>query len=149
VPLRVRYAVTIGLTFVAIAPPAYSAISYDANAARVWTHGLAYEWIRRELPPGTSIRTEGSLALKLPADYKATNAKQLRMDGTSDYAGRGIQYLIASSQCYGPFFENPAGFPQEYGDYQRLFAQTEEIARFTPTPAHPGPELRILKVRQP
>ena len=149
VPLRVRYAITIGLTVVSIAPPAYSAISYDANAAKVWTHGLAYDWIRRELPPGTSIRTEGSLALKLPAAYKTSNAKQLRMDGMNDYAGQGIQYLIASSQCYGPFFQDPTGFPLEYHDYQRLFAMTEEVVRFTPSADHPGPELRILKVRQP
>jgi 4-amino-4-deoxy-L-arabinose transferase-like glycosyltransferase len=91
VPVRLRHAVTILLTVVAIAPPAYTAINYDADAAKTWTQGLAYQWIRRELPPGTSIRTEGSLALKLPATYKGSNAKELRMDGTWDYAGRGIQ----------------------------------------------------------
>jgi 4-amino-4-deoxy-L-arabinose transferase-like glycosyltransferase len=149
VPLRVRHAITIGLTVVAIAPPAYSAINYDADAAKVWTQGLAYEWIRRELPHGASIRLEGSLALKMPAAYKATYAKELRMDGTSDYAGRGIQYLVASSQCYGRIYENPPAYPLEYGDYERIFAQTEEVARFSPSPDHPGPELRILKVKQP
>ena len=35
VPLRVRHAITVGLTVIAIAPPAYSAISYDADAAKV------------------------------------------------------------------------------------------------------------------
>jgi hypothetical protein len=137
------------LTVVAIAPPAYTSINYDADAAKTWTQGLAYAWIRRELPPGTSIRTEGSLALKLPAMYKATNAKELRMDGTADYAGRGIQYLVASSQCYGRFYANPQAFPLEHADYERLFAQTDEVARFTPSADHPGPVLRILKVRQP
>jgi 4-amino-4-deoxy-L-arabinose transferase-like glycosyltransferase len=149
VQIRLRHVVTILLTVVAIAPPAYTAINYDADAAKTWTQGLAYEWIRRELPPGTSIRTEGSLAVKLPPMYKTSNAKELRMDGTSDYAGRGIQYLVASSQCYGRFNENPTAFPLEYTDYQRLFGQTEEVARFTPSPEHPGPELRILKVKQP
>ena len=146
---RLRHTATIALTIIAIAPPAYSAINYDADAAKVWTQGLAYDWIRRELPPGTAIRLEGSLALKLPATYKTSVAKQLRMDGTDDYAGRGFQYLVASSQCYGAFVQDPASFPAEYADYQRLFAKTEEVARFTPSKDHPGPELRILKVQQP
>jgi hypothetical protein len=71
------------------------------------------------------------------------------MDGTSDYAGLGIQYIVASGQVYGAYFENPAAFPIEYKDYQRIFEHTDEVARFTPSPGHPGPELRVLKVRQP
>jgi 4-amino-4-deoxy-L-arabinose transferase-like glycosyltransferase len=144
-----RNVVTVGVTLLAIAPPAYTAIKYDADAAKPWTQALAYDWIRRELPPGTAIRLEGSLALKLPATYKTSVAKQLRMDGTDDYAGRGFQYLVASSQCYGAFVQDPASFPAEYADYQRLFASTEEVVRFTPSKDHPGPELRILKVKQP
>jgi 4-amino-4-deoxy-L-arabinose transferase-like glycosyltransferase len=149
VPSRVRHAITIALTVIAIAPPAYTAINYDAAAAKTWTQRLAYDWIRRELPHDTSIRIEGSVSPKLPATYKVSYAKQLRMDGTSDYAGRGIQYVVASGQVYGAYLENPSAFPGEYNDYQRIFAATEEVARFTPSDDHPGPELRILKVRQP
>jgi hypothetical protein len=28
----------------------------------------------------------------------------------------------------------------------RIFAQTQEVARFTPSAEHPGPELRVLKI---
>jgi 4-amino-4-deoxy-L-arabinose transferase-like glycosyltransferase len=146
-PQRVRNLVTVGLTLVAIAPPAYTAIGYDANAARTWTNELAYNWIVRELPPGTTIRLEGSLAIKLPAAYKASYAKELRLDGIEAYADTGIQYLVASSQCYGPYLGAPERFPAEYASYQRIFSQTEEIARFKPTADHPGPELLILKVK--
>jgi len=148
VPVRVRHGITIALTIIAIAPPAYRAIGYDANQAKTWTQALAYDWITRELAPGTAIRLEGSVAPKLPAAYKVTYAKQLRMDGTADYAGRGIQYVVASSQVYGQY-DSPAAFPAEYREYQEIFAQTVEVARFTPSTEHPGPELRILKVRQP
>ena len=148
VPVRVRHGITIALTIIAIAPPAYRAIGYDANQAKTWTQALAYDWITRELAPGTAIRLEGSVAPKLPAAYKVTYAKQLRMDGTADYAGRGIQYVVASSQVYGQY-DSPAAFPSEYREYQEIFAQTVEVARFTPSTEHPGPELRILKVRQP
>ena len=144
---RVRNLATIGLTVVAMAPPAYTAIGYNANAARTWTNALAYNWIVQELPPGTTIRLEGSLAIKLPAAYKTSYAKELRLDAVDAYARSGIQYLVASSQCYGPYLGAPDRFPAEYAIYERIFSQTEEVARFMPSANHPGPELLILKVK--
>lgn len=146
-PVSVRNAFTIAVTIIAIAPPAYSAINYDANAAKPWTQALAYDWIRQHVRPGTSIRLEGSLALKLPDTYKATYTKQLRLDAPGFAAEQHVEYLVASSQCYGPFLAEPATYPLESGDYQRIFAETDEVARFEPSNDHPGPELRILKVR--
>ena len=90
-PRPVRNLVTVALTLIAIAPPAYIAIRYDANAAKEWTTEQAYHWIRRELPAGTHIRLEGSLAIKLPPGYKTSYVKQLRLDGVELYAGTGIQ----------------------------------------------------------
>jgi hypothetical protein len=149
VPVRVRQVCTIALTVIAIGPPAYTSINYDADAAKTWTQGLAYDWIRRELPPGTSIRLEGSVAPRLPAEYKASYAKQLRLDATDEYSSKGVQYLVASSQCYGLYLGDPKAYRLEFDDYQRIFAQNEEVARFTPSTDHPGPELRILKVKRP
>lgn len=149
VPVRVRQVLTLALTVIAIGPPAYTAINYDANAAKTWTQGLAYDWIRRELPPGTTIRLEGSVAPRLPPEYRASYTKQLRFDSAGGYASKGIQYLVASSQSYGQYLGAPAAYPLEYNDYQSLFAQTQEVARFMPSNQHPGPELRILKVKQP
>jgi hypothetical protein len=57
-----------------------------------------------------------------------------------------VNYLVASSQCYGPFLSEPARYPREYADYMRLFREAPELARFTPSRDHPGPELRILQV---
>jgi 4-amino-4-deoxy-L-arabinose transferase-like glycosyltransferase len=148
-PAYARHAATVALTVLAIVPPAVTSINYDADAAKLWTEGLAYNWIRRELPAGAPVRLEGSLALRLPAAYHPTYVKQLRLDPPGLYAERGIQYLVASSQCYGLYFSDPATYAQERDDYQRLFAETEEVARFAPTPDHPGPELRILKVKRP
>jgi 4-amino-4-deoxy-L-arabinose transferase-like glycosyltransferase len=143
----VRNLATVALTLTAIVPPAYSAIQYDANAAKVWTTEQAYHWIQREIPAGSHIRLEGSLAIKLPAIYKTSYGKQLRLDGIESYSEAGIHYLVASSQCYGPYFENPGQFPAEYRDYQRIFAASEEVARFKMSSDHPGPELIILKVK--
>jgi 4-amino-4-deoxy-L-arabinose transferase-like glycosyltransferase len=144
----VRVALVVALIALAIARPATTAVGYDVDAAKVSTQGLAYEWIRRELPNGSGIRLEGSVTLRLPAAYRASYAKQLWTDPPGSYAAQNVDYLVASSQCYGPFLADPAGYRVEYGAYQRLFAETDEIARFVPSPDHPGPELRILKVRR-
>jgi 4-amino-4-deoxy-L-arabinose transferase-like glycosyltransferase len=146
-PRAARNAGTVLLTLISIGPPAYTAINYDANAAKEWTTEQAYNWITRELPAGTSIRLEGSLAIKLPAAYKASYVSQLRLDKVKVYAGSGIQYLVASSQSYGEYFLNPERFRSEFADYQAVFAQAEEVARFRPSDDHPGPELIILKVK--
>jgi 4-amino-4-deoxy-L-arabinose transferase-like glycosyltransferase len=146
---RLRDAVTVTLTLIAIVPPAYSAVSYDADAAKVWTQGLAYTWMRRELPPGATVRLEGSVTPRLPPQYHPSYAKQLRLDPPGYYAEHGVAYLVASSQVYGQYFSDAATFPVEHADYVRLFGDYQEVARFAPSPAHPGPELRVLKVKQP
>ena len=145
-PRPARNLATVGLILASIAPPAYVAIQYDSDATKVWTTEQAYDWIRRELPPGTNIRLEGSLAIKLPM-YRTSYVKQLRLDGVEFYAGTGIQYLVASSQCYGPYLLEPNKYRTEYSEYQQIFHQTEEVARFKETSEHPGPELIILKVK--
>ena len=146
-PRTARSVVTIALTLAAIVPPAYQAIAYDANAAKVWTTQQAYDWIRRELPANANIRLEGSLAIKLPATFKTSYVKQLRLDGVEFYKNTDIQYLVASSQCYGKYFEAPDHYRSEVAEYQQIFAQTEEVARFKETPDHPGSELIILRVK--
>jgi len=145
----VRDAATLALTVIAIVPPAYASINYDAGAAKAWTQRLAYDWIHRQLPAGSTIRLEGSLTPRLPPAYHPTYAKQLRFDPPGYYESHDVQYLVASSQCYGQYLDNRAAYPVEYDDYMRLFNDYEEVARFSPSPDHPGPELRILKVKRP
>ena len=144
-----QQAVAVVLTLISIVPPAYSAISFNANAAKVWTSEQAYEWIVRTLPRGAKVAVE-SRTILLPSTYQAKYYAQLRLRPLEDYIADGVEYLIASSQCYGPYLDTQAGGPQkypaEYADYMRIFSQTDEIVRFTPSAEHPGPELRVLKI---
>jgi hypothetical protein len=136
----------VGLVVVAVAPPTYTAIAFNAMAAKVWTNEQAYEWIVQTLPRGSKVALE-SRGVLLPATYQARYYPQLRLHPLETYAADGVDYLIASSQCYGMFLEGgPQRFPVEYADYMRIFQQTEELARFTPSRDHPGPELRVLKI---
>ena len=146
-PRPVRQAVIAALTLITIVPPAYASLQFVAQESRVWTTEQAYHWILHRLPKGTPIRFEGSVTIRLPPDYKASYVKQLGHQDLDAYREDGIQYLVASSQVFGKFFEDPAGYPEENRQYRRLFEHTEEVARFTGTDEHPGPELRILRVK--
>jgi 4-amino-4-deoxy-L-arabinose transferase-like glycosyltransferase len=146
---RGRNLVIVALTFIAIAPPAYTSIAFDADAARVWTTQQGYEWILANIPKGSKITMETRQIL-LPDSYRTAYLGQLRQRPFTSFVDDGVEYLVASSQCYGGYLNAAAGgpqkYPQEYADYMKIFSLTQELARFTPTAAHPGPELRILKI---
>jgi len=146
-----RNAAIVALTLLAIGPPAYSSIAFNANAARVWTTEQAYQWILRSIPKGSKVTLE-SRQILLPDGYQPTYLTQLRLNPLEHYVAKGVEYLVASSQSYGPYLDaangGPQKYPEEYREYLSIFNQTEEIARFTPSADHPGPELRILKIRR-
>jgi hypothetical protein len=64
-----------------------------------------------------------------------------------EYVNAGVDYIVASSQRYGDPLGMPHRFPDSYNAYMRLFEQSREVARFTPSAEHPGPEFRIFKLR--
>jgi 4-amino-4-deoxy-L-arabinose transferase-like glycosyltransferase len=134
-----------GLSLIAIVPPAVTAVGFDTNATKKWTTAQAYDWITAAVPPGTSVVLEGSVTVHLPSVYRTTQVKQLRMAFADGVIPTNVQYLIASSESYGPYLKHPDEHPTESAQYRRIFSQTDEVARFTPSDAHPGPELLILR----
>lgn len=142
-----RQLVAAALTLLIVVPPAYASIRFNATESRVWTTDQAYTWILRQLPKGTSIRFEGSGPIHLPPDYKASYVTQLGKWDLDTYRREGVQYLVASSRIFGPYLDDAAHYPEENRQYRRLFERTEEVARFTGSAEHPGPELRILRVK--
>jgi hypothetical protein len=71
---------------------------------------------------------------RAPADYDA-------------YVKAGVDYIVASSQKYGDALSRPKDFPELYDAYSRLFGQSQEVMRFTPNAEHPGPEIRVFRLR--
>lgn len=140
-------AVSAAIAAAIILPGAVSAIQFDREIGRTWTSELAYRWVLANVPRGTRIVIE-SRVLLLPDRYRVANVPQLRLKRLEDYRAEGVGYLVASSQCYGPYFAAPEKDPPACEDYRRIFAGTETVAQFTPSKSHPGAELRILKVPQ-
>ena len=87
-----------------------------------------------------------SRALLLPATYRSRNVLQLRQMDYGDWRDQKVDYLVASGEDYNHYFRSPEKYPREYAEYMRIFEQSRELVRFTPSTATPGPELRIFKV---
>jgi len=149
IPRMARTGLIAALTTAALLPPAIVAVRSDHDLARVGTLDLAYDWVVQNLPENASVVME-TRAMVLPGKFRARNVGALRPKDYSQWRDEGVDYLIASSEVYGRFLDDsaagPQTFPREYGEYMRIFAQSREIARFSPSADHPGPELRILKV---
>lgn len=144
-PRGVRTALIAALTLALLAPPAITAVNFNRMIARTSTTDLAYRWILANIPEGSFIVHEGN-HLSFPATYRSRRIPQLRQQTHQAYAELGADYLIASSQSYGPYLQSPRTFPVQYTEYMTLFSYAREVARFSPAEEHPGPELRILKV---
>jgi 4-amino-4-deoxy-L-arabinose transferase-like glycosyltransferase len=149
IPRMARTTLIAALTMAALLPPLFIAVRGDRDMARVGTVELAYNWVVQNIPENSSIVIE-TRAMLLPGKFRARNVGALRPKDYAQWRNEGVDYLVASSEEYGPVFDERAGgpqkYPREYAEYMRIFVQCREIARFTPTADHPGPELRVLKV---
>lgn len=141
----VRRAAIVALILVALVPAGTSAFAFNWNASKVWTTEQAYDWLVQRVPAQSKVVIETRIIL-LPPQYRTEYVKQLRLKALDEYAAKETDYLVASSEIFGRFLNDPRSYPAEYAAYATLFRETQEVARFVPTSQHPGPELRILKV---
>jgi hypothetical protein len=152
IPRTPRTAAIAALTAAALVPPAVQSVGFVAMLGRTGTIEQAYTWIVSNVPKGSSIVIETQALQLKPEAYAARNVTRLVMDyrGPGDYeeyVRAGITYVVASSQRYGDPLDKPHQFPDLYKAYMRLFEQSQELARFTPSAEHPGPEVRIYKIQ--
>jgi len=145
IPRAARTALIAALTIAALLPPALISVSGDRDMAKVSTVDQAYSWILQNIPAGASIVLERR-AMLLPSQYRVTYITQLRRKSYDELRTEGAQYLVANSESYGPALVAPHQYPDDYNDYMRIFTQSHEILKITPTADVPGPELRIFKI---
>ena len=99
-----RNAVIVALTLLAIGPPAYSSIAFNANAAKVWTTEQAYQWILRSIPKGSKVTLESRQILlpdRLPADLPDAIAAEPA--GALRRERRRVPGRLVP--VYGPYFD--------------------------------------------
>lgn len=147
IPRAPRTALIAALTIAALLPPALTAVRFNRTISRTGTAELAYGWIQKNVPKDAAIVIE-SRNLVLPDYPRATHVVQLRYRPLEHYVRKNVDYLIASSQCFGPYFTSPERHRQEYAEYRMIFDQSRELARFTPSDTNPGSELIVFRVRR-
>lgn len=148
IPRASRTALIAGLTAAALLPPLVVAIQFDRRMSQRSTQKVAFDWITVNIPRGSRIAIE-KYDLRLPPHrYRVEHVNDLIGHQPAAYREAGFDYLIASSQVYGSVFEHPQSAPAKYAAYRRLFEELREATRIEPRPDRPGPELRILKVKE-
>src|ERR1700752_3309087 len=119
---------------------------------RTSTVGQAHSWILSNIPQGSNIVIETQGLLLPRRAYNAKNVPRLVLDSRAPadhdaYVKAGIDYIVASSPKYGDALSRPQEFPDLFDAYSRLFAQSQEVMRFAPNAEHPGPEIRVFRLR--
>jgi hypothetical protein len=145
IPRAARTTLIAALTIAALLPPALISITGDRDIARESTIDQAYSWILENIPAGSSIVLERR-AMLLPSQYRSTYVNQLRRKSYEELRRDGVEYVVANSEAYGPALIAPHQYPDDYNDYMRIFTQSREVHKITPTSDVPGPEVRIFKV---
>ena len=145
IPRAARTALIVGLTAAALVPSAVTAVNFDRGLSYRGTRGQAYDWIQTNVPKEAKIFSEAA-NLILPYHRSAQPIRMLTFKTYDRYVGEQVDYLIASSAIYGPYFAEPHKYPHEYAAYRTIFEQAREVARFTPENPLLSPEIRILKV---
>ena len=146
IPRLPRTALITALTVAVLLPPAWVCINLN-RALESGTAADAYAWIVRNVPKDSRITIESNRLTLAGSPYYSRNISQLREKTYEEYVATGVDYLVASSQSYGPYLSEPHKTPREYAEYMRLFTQAKEVARFTPPTGKPWPELVIYRVK--
>lgn len=139
--------VAAGLVGLALlATPLATSYMFAQRLAQPTTAGQAYLWIQQHLPRDSKVLLE-KYELRLPGiRYKAEHVPSLVAATLDEHRAAGVQYLVASSQVYGVYFEQPTLDPPRRAAYDALFGGAAELARFTPSESVLGPEIRVLSL---
>jgi 4-amino-4-deoxy-L-arabinose transferase-like glycosyltransferase len=147
IPHTPRRLLITGLTIAALLQPLVNSIAFDRDISGTSTQQVAFRWILQNIPPGSRIAIEKyDIRLPIPA-LKSEHVLRLTDQDHAEYVRQGYQYVIASSQVFGPVFERPEASADLYGKYRRLFDQSQQVFVVKPEGGRRGPELRIYKLQ--
>ena len=111
------------------------------------TQDVAYDKIREFIPKRSGVAVERSV-LRLPdTAYHTLNVPSLTDRSPQEYVSKGVAFLIASSEAFGPVFAKPDRHLEAYQAYQRLLEDGQCLPPVEPTAAVSGPEIRICRLR--
>ena len=142
------------LTLLLFVPPAFSmgkeAVDFDRYLLKKNTRTLAFEWATANLPRQAKILRE-QYAPEIEIDgFDVININFMFNDSVdADYVYKNkIDYLIVTDKLWSrPMQED--GVVQPRSAYQRIVDYADLLWSIAPTPANPGPEIHIYRIRYP
>lgn len=147
IPRAPRTALIVALTVAAVLPPTVTAVEYVRMIGRTSTQAQAYRWLTQHATETTKVVVE-RYEVRLPTPrFKVEYISRLTDRSYEEFRNAGARYLVTSSLVYGPALANPAAFKDHYDRHMSLLTLGKEVARFTPAPKQPGPEIVIVEVQ--
>jgi 4-amino-4-deoxy-L-arabinose transferase-like glycosyltransferase len=149
IPRTPRRLLIAALTIAALLPPAWNSVSFDRTISQRSTNELTYNWILMNIPAKSRVVIEKYDLRLSDSLYRLAYVNELTTRQYDDYARDGIDYIVASSQAFGPVLEAPQSAPDRYARYRAIFDQSQQVFAVKPQPGRPGPELRVYRLVRP
>ncbi len=143
-------AAALAVLLVTLVPPFMTAASLNRDKATIGTIEQASAWITQTIQRTDSVVLETSKhTLRLPRQrFAAREVDRLIDHPLEHYRSDGAVYLIAVSWTSEGYFADPARFAEEVAAYNAIYGSTELVQTFTPSPNHPGPTIRVMRIRR-
>ncbi len=136
------------LSFFILSSLVRNAYSFEKYLLKPNTKSLAYDWAVNELPKDAKIlREQYAPELEL-AGFSVMNLNYAFNDSVdAEYVrSRGYQYVMVTDKLWKrPIRNNGVNVPREA--YAKIPQYADLVYSIKPTREHPGPEIRIYKVR--
>lgn len=148
-PVRpaIRVAAALALLLAAIAPGSLRSADWVRQHGVETTQALAWKWVSRHVWPGSMIVSEAR-GFEVPQPpYRAESVPSLAGCDPAELAAAGVEWLVLSSDAWGASRSRgrtPPGSPP--AEYAAILSQASDVRVFAPTPQHPGPHLRLVRI---
>lgn len=139
-------AAVVAVLILTVGQPALWSWRFARDQSKTWTTALTYDWLVGNLPAGARVVVETRQILLPPDRFVSANVPRLIERSADDYLEDGVQFLVASSQSFGPFVsETGSGSPEGLA-YRALFRRLQLVHHVSPSGDHPGAELRVYRL---
>ncbi len=124
--------------------PLAATLKEDYRGTQPATWVVALDWITANVPAGTRVVTE-PFGPALPSSRYSVEVIDRLADRTlATYREERVQLLIASSWVFGSYDAEPERYADVLQSYRELYAKTQLLQEFQPSPWQSGPTLRLL-----
>jgi 4-amino-4-deoxy-L-arabinose transferase-like glycosyltransferase len=146
-PHPVQRLLVLAVLAVILVPSLIKTVAADWRLARQDTQTMAREWIIGHIPPGARIAGEAYTAVLHAGEHETVYVNSAIDHPRAWYCEQGVEYLMMSDMAHGRLFADPARYPTQVRDYERLKAGLELVHKTRgPFLAYPAFSVYVYRV---